>query len=274
MDERKPVTDITLASIFTSIHDNDVEYWKLYKHPKKLKLHDEGGICWLSSPIPHSIFNGVVRSQLQTDKVETQILELKAFFASHRLPWQWLIGLDANSSSLENSLSKHGLIRLRDMSGMAISLQEVGESTAKIDNFDIVFVDNTDLMREWVRIAGIVFDIPISNLFDFLDIELSLGFGRNLPVRRFIGLLNGTPVATSALCLRAGVGGIYWVATLPETRQRGIGTAMTRKALTEARDCGYQLGILQAGHSSARIYQKIGFKEYYKIQVYYMSVGT
>jgi predicted acetyltransferase len=59
----------------------------------------------------------------------------------------------------------------------------------------------------------------------------------------------------------AGVAGIYWVATVPEARQRGLGTAITLVPLLEARDMGYTTGILHASEMGYGVYQRIGFQE-------------
>jgi predicted acetyltransferase len=75
-------------------------------------------------------------------------------------------------------------------------------------------------------------------------------------------------VSTSLLFLAEGVAGIYFVATIPEARRRGIGFAITIKALKEAREMGYWVSILQASKMGEPVYRKIGFQEYCKISSY------
>jgi predicted acetyltransferase len=88
------------------------------------------------------------------------------------------------------------------------------------------------------------------------------------PLKLYLGLLDGKPVATSLYYLGEGIAGIYFVATLSEARNQGIGYAITQKSLLDARELGYRVGILQASSMGKPVYLKLGFKEYSRIGSY------
>jgi predicted acetyltransferase len=85
----------------------------------------------------------------------------------------------------------------------------------------------------------------------------------------YLVTLNDQPVATSSLVLDAGVAGIYNVATLPEWRGKGLGAAATLHPLREARQMGYQIGILQSSNMGYKVYQRLGFKELCRLNCYH-----
>jgi predicted acetyltransferase len=53
--------------------------------------------------------------------------------------------------------------------------------------------------------------------------------------------------------------GIYFVATVPEARGRGLASALLRQTLVEARDRGCATSSLQATAAGFPIYERIGY---------------
>jgi ribosomal protein S18 acetylase RimI-like enzyme len=85
----------------------------------------------------------------------------------------------------------------------------------------------------------------------------------------YMAFVRDQPVAVSTLLYRAGVAGIYCVATLKEWRGMGLGAAVTHQPLLEARAKGYRLGTLQSSDMGYKVYQRLGFKEVCRMNEYY-----
>ncbi len=78
----------------------------------------------------------------------------------------------------------------------------------------------------------------------------------------FVGYLSGEPVASSMLATTRSVGlaGVYSVATRPDHRGRGFGTALTAAALAEAAQQGCDTAVLEPSPSGAPMYRRMGFE--------------
>ena len=62
--------------------------------------------------------------------------------------------------------------------------------------------------------------------------------------------------------------GIYFVATLPESRGKGFATQLVQTALVDARKLEYGVAILQSSAMGKSVYQRIGFQECCPLKLY------
>ncbi len=78
--------------------------------------------------------------------------------------------------------------------------------------------------------------------------------------RMVIGIYGGEVVSVSALFISGDIAGIYFVATLEEARNKGIGSAVTGKCLDIAACNGVKKVILHASRMGEPVYRRLGFK--------------
>jgi GNAT superfamily N-acetyltransferase len=131
----------------------------------------------------------------------------------------------------------------------------------------IIEVKDPKTLKTWCHITSVGFSIPEAaepGLVDWFTTDIQL----KQPLKFYLGLLQGKPIATSMYFLAEGVAGIYFVATVPEARNQGVGFAITQRPLQEARKMGYRVGILQASKMGEPVYRRMGFKEYCKTGSY------
>jgi GNAT superfamily N-acetyltransferase len=114
--------------------------------------------------------------------------------------------------------------------------------------------DDADLAA-FQRTAFVGFGLPEPAARLYLTPEL-----RDTPrVTLLLGLLDGRPACTSLVIDRGEVAGIYWVATLPEARRRGLGEAITWAAVRAGARAGCAVASLQASAMGRPIYERMGF---------------
>jgi hypothetical protein len=77
--------------------------------------------------------------------------------------------------------------------------------------------------------------------------------------RVVVAYVDGTAAATAQLLPTAGVAGIYWVATRPALRRRGLAEVCTRAVTNAGLAAGARFAALQASHMGASVYARIGF---------------
>jgi ribosomal protein S18 acetylase RimI-like enzyme len=154
---------------------------------------------------------------------------------------------------------------------MAVDLLALNEDIAAPSDLRIKHVTQAGTLRRWVSTMFRGFELPDSGERALFDLLIGLGF--DLPLRNYVGFLNGEPIATAELFLGAGVAGIYGVATVPTARRQGIGAALTLAPLREARAMGYRIGILHSSVMGLGVYRRLGFREYCKMS-HYMLGGT
>lgn len=78
-------------------------------------------------------------------------------------------------------------------------------------------------------------------------------------VRLFLGLVDGEPVATSALVVSQAMAGIYFVATKEAFRGKGYGEALTWAAVCGGREFRCTVSCLQASKMGKPVYERMGF---------------
>jgi N-acetylglutamate synthase len=76
----------------------------------------------------------------------------------------------------------------------------------------------------------------------------------------FVGFLDGNPVSTGFGFTSDGITGVWGIATLPQYRGRGMGTAITWAVVYSGGEKGADAAYLWATEMGFSVYQKMGFR--------------
>jgi GNAT superfamily N-acetyltransferase len=266
--------DLSAPALTTAIEANQFAAFRLFRHWSQAEVHDDPDMLWIITDIAHPLFNSVLRAQLEPDSMDAAIKTTIARGRSRNVPILWWVGPATRPANLGEYLEAHGFTRGDDLPGMAVDLLALSEGLRAPPDLTIEEVRDDETLEQWCHAMSLGFELADFVEHAWLNTFRSIGLGAQSPFRHYLGRLKGKPVATSSLCLGAGIAGIYDVVTLPEARRQGIGAAIVSTPLREARALGYRVGILQSSDMGFSVYHRVGFREYCKISTYVWTSDT
>ena len=226
-----------------------------------VKLQD---VTYMVCDIPTSIYNRVIDTNFNSVNVDARIKDVAAFYSSKGLPFLWMVGSKDSPSELPHRLEESGFMR-SGSPGMAIALDKL-KAPFTPHSFRIERVQDRKELIDYSVL------MPQAFGFDELTKKAvsrwiqSVGLSENL--HHYLGYIDDTPVATSTVFYSDGVAGLYCVASLPDVRGRGLGSVMSAFPLLEAREEGYNVGVLHSTRMAHGVYLRLGFKDYGEIVNY------
>jgi ribosomal protein S18 acetylase RimI-like enzyme len=235
--------------------------WEMYRGEDMMRSY---------TGIPRPMFNGVYALRLDEKNLEKEVSETVEFFRSRGVPHMWWVG-PSSTAGIEELLAGHGLMKLEwDNAAMAIDLRQLNESKlrelSERSGADVKRINTEEDLDKWSKVFGAAFQN------DELTYEVFHSVFKSLLEREacsfFLAEIDGEPVGGSSSALKAGVVGIYNVGTLEEHRGKGIGQLVSLVALHEAKNQGYEIGVLSSSELGFNVYQKLGFKEYFRYRLY------
>ncbi len=84
----------------------------------------------------------------------------------------------------------------------------------------------------------------------------------------YVADVDGEPAACLLILPVEGDASVYWVATLPEARGRGLATRLMRRALWDARESGCDISTLQATKLGEPVYARLGYERHGALQMW------
>jgi ribosomal protein S18 acetylase RimI-like enzyme len=264
-------TDRSEAGLITAIRANMCDFFRHTSKSDPAEHFENKQFTRWYTALPHPWFNGVLCSNPYNEGDESFIDETVDYFRAKGVnTFTWWMEPHLKPSDWKPALSRHGFGYSNDTPGMAIDLLEMAESLQRVDGLEIRVAGDAESIRTWVKVFLKGYGLPADWESTVFDLWMQLGL--DLPMRNYLGYLDGKPVSTSSVFYGGGAAGIYCVSTLPEARGRGIGAAITLKPLQAAREMGYRVGVLQSSEMGFNIYKNLGFRHLCQIENFYLSL--
>ncbi|GLV55721.1 hypothetical protein KDH_25650 [Dictyobacter sp. S3.2.2.5] len=229
---------------------------------------NEAGRQWIIGGSPLAYHNCVIRAHLSEENVDEVIEDSIRLLQSYNVPGSWHVGPWMGPDNLGSRLIAHGFTHEGSEPGMALDLGQLNESISVPDDLVIQRVRNERELEIWARTLGMGFGEGEIEANWVGAMYRKIGFDEDGLWHHYLARWHGEPVATASLFLGAGVAGIYFVFTLPQARRQGIGAAITLAALQDASMWGCSVGVLGSSSMGYSVYQRLGFQEYCRIEMY------
>jgi ribosomal protein S18 acetylase RimI-like enzyme len=263
-----PVRDLSPAALASAVEANvAAQYPLMYAHLPAAEPFEDRRLLGMTTGLPG--LNGVFLSHLAPEEVDATIEEILDRHRQRNISQvEWFITPSTRPPDLGRYLEAHRFRYAVTTVGMVADLLALPESVPCPTGLVVEPVRNVEQLRSWLLPIQTSFHLPDAQVSARYELFAGQGFGLEVLWRLYNGLLEERIVAASRLFCAAGVAGIYDVATLPQARGRGVGTAMTLVPLLEARARGFRLGVLGAAEAGQRLYRRLGFRECCRFELY------
>lgn len=267
------LADLSGPALARAVKANLHEFFRCVAGAGETESFGDPELTAWHTEVPFPWFNGVLASRPAADGDGESVRAASAWFKARGVrTFTWWLGATVPRQGWEDVLRSEGFRPSEGPPGMAVDLRGLKEEGKTPPGFHVAPVADKKTLEAWTHTLICGFGLPADWEEPFL--AMMSGLGLDLPMRNYLGYLDGRAVGTSNLFLGAGVAGVQFVATLPEARGRGLGGAMCLWPLLEARQMGYRIGVLQSSEAGLPVYRRLGFQEVCRVEHYYWAGGA
>ena len=261
--------DLSPVALARAIEDNSADVLMEMGRAGGGEQREEPSLWWTIGGSPIDYHNCVVRADLAPTDVQEVVAASMLRMQKRGVPGTWHVGPSMRPTDLAERLLSAGLTLGGSEPGMAADLHALREDLPTPVGLRVERVRDEADLAAWSQTLAQGFGEGEREATWVAATYRVLGYhADDGPWLHYVARLNGKPVGTSTVFLGAGVAGVYFVSTVPETRGCGIGAASTLAGLVEARQLGYRIGILTSSAMGHSVYARLGFRDYCTIDIY------
>lgn len=225
----------------------------------QLKKGHNNHMYWVNNKQSHWPRTAI--GELQHDEVNDVVKQIE----NHKIP-PFLILDSSKSMKPVQQLEQNGFREVQRWQGMVLDKTDFLKSSA--GTLNVKNVDSNNEMQQWGRIVK---DVMLPN--QTLPACLLKGWLENDNYLVYLGCENEEPVSTGIAFLNDDVAGLYFIATLPESRGNGFASSLVSKLIAACFERGARRIVLHASVAGEKMYRNMGFKITGPISTYW-KVGT
>ena len=266
-------TDTSDAGLIAAI-EADMVASRIVDFELEAEARLDPDVAWSFGQLPYPYRCFAARARFDAETADDRIREIARPFAERGWALSWWVAPWDTPGDLRGRLERAGLSHEGASPAMAADLDALPLDEARPPGLDIRPVTNQGAIGAYLDVLA-EHTLEGANVLERrrrFKATLAAAILRRIPTDpvpiRFLGLVDGQPVATSRVSLSGGVAGLYSVVTAPSLRGRGIGRGMTVAALAAGRTAGYRIGVLQSSELGLPVYRRLGFRQLFEYDVF------
>jgi ribosomal protein S18 acetylase RimI-like enzyme len=203
------------------------------------------------------------RGNVTRDDVKKSISKFK----DNHLQFAWWTGFEGEPQDLTEYLVEYGLRKSEEELAMVRELA----SAPSLDispAITIMRVTNSKIMQDFLSIIIEIVPHESKAITRFFQQAGPIICDAKAGIEYYVGYLGVKPISTCSVFFSEDIAGIFDIIALPESRGKGIGSAMTIAAINAAKNRGYNTCVLTATNDAKYLYEKLGFIAVKQMAVY------
>ena len=216
-------------------------------------------LCAGVTPFPAGNFNSVMRLAPEPVPPASEVLETARAFFNERKRGFTVFARAHRDADLEAACVEAKLTVISDTPGMVVE-EPIAESETPA-GITLRRVDDAASARDFADAAARSYHtmgLPLEVTAQALETAERILRPHTTTV---VAYRDGAPLACAQVILSHGIGGVYWVGTVPDGRRMGLGDLCTRDVTNAAFRAGAQAVVLQASPQGEPIYRRMGYRE-------------
>ncbi len=219
------------------------------------------------SGVAYPLLNFVARPRFDPSRVQERVRAIAAYFEERRLPFLVYLHPSARPADLGARLEHQGMQRWGTQDGMALARLNPNVHTNRSVEIEVAREART--LDSAAEVHAAAYHLPAGAAAYMRSVMMTALYDPAVYV--YLARLHGIPAGSLILVLKAGVAGLYGLGTLQEYRGHLVGTSLMVRAVADAAGLGFRTAVLQGPPRGVRLYRRLGFETYFRVDVYTSS---
>ncbi len=229
-------------------------YEKKHTGNDLIELND---LIIMNTGIHSADMNGIFQRQSNKNDIIQNLKQAFNYFKKKKIPYYWWVGKHRNSN-LREILEEFGYEHVADLPVMIADLEKL-PAPIKMENIQCKTVQTLEELDAWSKISSVCLEMTPEAEVEYNNYCFHHNLTDTKMQELYLVYWNGIPAASCMTFKGIDIATLYFIATLPEYRNRGLGRSITLHAMHMAKEEGYTLAGLQATSMGMSLYENLGF---------------